>query len=276
VVGLHFFNPVKKMPLVEIVRGPQSSDETLARCAALALELGKTPVVVRDVAGFLVNRLLGPYLDECVRLFEGGVEPARLEALLYGFGLPMGPLELLDEVGLDIAAHAAAALHAAYGARMTPARALGALLAEKRLGKKSGQGFYVHSPERGTKSKPVLATDLARFVPSGSPRLAVLRDEEVLDRALLAMLNEAARALEEEVVAGARELDLATIFGMGFPPFRGGLLAWADTLGAREIVARLERIAGEADIAARTGGRERFTPAASLKRMALSGARFHG
>jgi 3-hydroxyacyl-CoA dehydrogenase/enoyl-CoA hydratase/3-hydroxybutyryl-CoA epimerase len=276
VVGLHFFNPVKKMPLVEIVRGPRTSDETLARCATLALELGKTPVVVRDVAGFLVNRLLGPYLDECVRLFEGGVEPARLEALLYGFGLPMGPLELLDEVGLDIAAHAAAALHAAYGARMTPARTLGALLAEKRLGKKSGQGFYLHTQQRGSKEKPVLATDLARFVPAGSPRLAVLRDEEVLDRALLAMLNEAARALEEEVVARARELDLATIFGMGFPPFRGGLLAWADALGAREVVARLERIAGEADVAARTGGRERFTPAASLKRMALLGERFHG
>jgi 3-hydroxyacyl-CoA dehydrogenase/enoyl-CoA hydratase/3-hydroxybutyryl-CoA epimerase len=119
-VGLHFFNPVRKMPLVEIVRGPKTSDETVARCAALALELGKTPVVVRDVAGFLVNRLLGPYLDECVRLFEGGVEPARLEALLEGFGLPLGPLALLDEVGLDIASHAATALHAAYGARMTP------------------------------------------------------------------------------------------------------------------------------------------------------------
>jgi 3-hydroxyacyl-CoA dehydrogenase/enoyl-CoA hydratase/3-hydroxybutyryl-CoA epimerase len=232
-------------------------------------------VVVKDVAGFLVNRLLGPYLDECVRLFEGGVEPARLEALLYGFGLPMGPLELLDEVGLDIASHAAAALHAAYGARMTPARALSALLLEKRLGKKSGQGFYLHTQHPGSKEKPVLAGDLARFVPPGSPRLAVLRDEEVLDRALLPMLNEAARALEEEVVAGPRELDLATIFGMGFPPFRGGLLAWADALGTKELVARLERIAGEADIAARTGGRERFSPSPSLKRMAQTGKRFH-
>lgn len=274
VAGLHFFNPVKKMPLVEIVRGPKTSDETVARCAALALELGKTPVVVADVAGFLVNRLLGPYLDECVRLFEGGVEPARLEALLYGFGLPMGPLELLDEVGLDIAAHAASSLHAAYGARMTPAKAIGALIGEKRLGKKTGQGFYVHSQERGSKARPVLATDLARFVPAGSPRLS-LRDEEVLDRALLAMLNEAARALEEEVVASPRELDLATIFGMGFPPFLGGLLAWADSLGSQEVVARLERIAGEADVAARLGGRERFTPAESLKRMSVSGARFH-
>jgi 3-hydroxyacyl-CoA dehydrogenase len=275
VVGLHFFNPVKKMPLVEIVRGPKTSDETVARCAALALELGKTPVIVRDVAGFLVNRLLGPYLDECVRLFEGGVEPERLEALLYGFGLPMGPLELLDEVGLDIASHAAAALHAAYGARMTPAPTLSVLLNSKRLGKKSGQGFYVHAQKRGSKERPRLSGDLARFAPAGGPRLAVLRDEEILDRALLAMLNEAARALEEKVVAGARELDLATIFGMGFPPFRGGLCSWADTLGAKELVARLERIAGEADIAARTGGRERFTPAASLKRMAESGARFH-
>jgi len=274
-VGLHFFNPVKKMPLVEIVRGPKTSNEVVARCAALALELGKTPVVVSDVAGFLVNRLLGPYLDECVRLFEGGVEPARLEALLYGFGLPMGPLELLDEVGLDIAGHAAAALHAAYGARMTPARSLSVLVSEKRLGKKTGQGFYVHAQSAGSKEKPVLAGDLARYVPHGSPRLAVLRDEEVLDRALLPMLNEAARALEEKVVAGPRELDLATIFGMGFPPFRGGLCAWADTLGPKELVARLERIAGEADVAARTGGRERFTPAANLKRMAVSGARFH-
>jgi 3-hydroxyacyl-CoA dehydrogenase / enoyl-CoA hydratase / 3-hydroxybutyryl-CoA epimerase len=275
VAGLHFFNPVKKMPLLEIVRGPRTSDETLARCAALALELGKTPVVVADVAGFLANRLLGPYLDECVRLFEGGVEPARLEALLHGFGLPMGPLELLDEVGLDIAAHAAAALHAAYGARMTPASALSALLAQKRLGKKSGHGFYVHAPPGEKREKPVLASDLVRFVPAGSPRLAVLRDDEILDRALLAMLNEAARALEERVVAGARELDLATVFGMGFPPFRGGLLAWADTLGAVEIVARLERVAGAADVAARSGGKERFTPAERLRRMARSGARFH-
>ncbi|MBK7641598.1 MAG: hypothetical protein IPJ19_00885 [Planctomycetes bacterium] len=230
---------------------------------------------MRDVAGFLVNRLLGPYLDECVRLYEGGVEPARLEALLAGFGLPMGPLELLDEVGLDIASHAAAALHAAYGARMTPARALGALLAEKRVGKKSGRGFYVHSAEAGSKEKPVLAHDLARYIPSGSPRLAQLHDQEILDRALLAMLNEAARALEERVVVGPRELDLATVFGMGFPPFRGGLCAWADTLGPKEIVARLERIAAESDIVARTGGRERFTPAASLIEKARSGARFH-
>ncbi len=278
VAGLHFFNPVKKMPLVEIVRGAQTSDETVARCAALALDLGKTPVVVRDVAGFLVNRLLGPYLDECVRLFEGGIEPARLEATLSGFGLPMGPLELLDEVGLDIAAHAAAALHAAYGARMTPAAALGALLSEKRLGKKSGQGFYVHAAREaggGKPEKPVLAGDLARFVPAGAPRLA-LSDAELVDRALLAMLNEAARALEERVVAGPRELDLATVFGMGFPPFRGGLLAWADTLGPREIVARLERIGAAPDVQARPGGKERFAPAESLRRMAASDARFHG
>ena len=277
VAGLHFFNPVKKMPLVEIVRGARTSEETVARCAALALDLGKTPVVVRDVAGFLVNRLLGPYLDECVRLFEGGIEPARLESTLAGFGLPMGPLELLDEVGLDIAAHAAASLHAAYGPRMTPSGVLGALLAEKRLGKKSGQGFYVHHAARpGEKKpeKPVLAGDLARFVPAGAAKLA-LSEAELLERPLFAMLNEAARALEEQVVAGPRELDLATVFGMGFPPFRGGLLSWADTLGTREIVARLERIGAAADVQSRPGGRERFAPAASLRRMAQSDARFH-
>ncbi len=160
---------------------------------------------------------------------------------------------------------------------MTPARAARALLLDKRLGKKVGQGFYLHTQHARLEGEA-----RARRRPRAlrAARLAAPRrccaTRRSLDRALLAMLNEAARALEEEVVAGPRELDLATIFGMGFPPFRGGLLAWADSLGAKELVARLERIAGEADIAARTGGKERFTPAASLKRMAASGARFHG
>jgi 3-hydroxyacyl-CoA dehydrogenase/enoyl-CoA hydratase/3-hydroxybutyryl-CoA epimerase len=258
VVGLHFFNPVAKMPLVEIVRGRSTSEATLRRTAAFALSLGKTPIITADCAGFLVNRLLGPYLDECVRMLEAGVDPARLERALKRFGMPMGPLQLLDEVGLDIAAHAAQSLHSAYGTRMQPCGTLERMLAAKRLGKKSGRGFYEHGPRRR------LAKDLARFVTQPDPALAKLSEAALAERALLAMLCEAARALEEEVVASARELDLATIFGMGFPPFRGGLLAWADEIGPRELAAKLAALHG--------GANPRFEPAGRIR----AGLPFHG
>ncbi len=272
--GLHFFNPVKRMPLVEIVRGKQTDARTIATCAAFALALGKTPVVVADQAGFVVNRLLGPYLDEALRLFAGGVDPAKIDHALREFGMPMGPLELLDEVGFDIAQHAAKSLHAAYGERMSPTTVLDALIAQKRLGKKSGQGFYVHTDDK-KKQKPRLASDLARFVPADAPRVGPLEEKAIAERTVLAMVAEAARALEDKAVGSARELDLATVFGMGFPPFRGGLLVWADTLGAATIVARLEALAREPDVAARPGGKARFDPPASLRDMARDGGTFH-
>lgn len=271
VVGVHFFNPVAKMPLVEIVRGPATSDATVARAAAFALALGKTPVVVADVAGFLVNRLLGPYLDESVRLLESGVEPARLERALLDFGMPMGPLALLDEVGFDIATHAAKSLHAAYGARMEPSRTLDALVEAKRLGKKTGQGFYAHAS--GT--KPALAHDLARFVRTDAPRASFATDEEIAERALLPMLAEAARALDEGVVASPSELDLATIFGMGFAPFRGGLLRWADALGAARVVEKLEAARAMPDVAARGPAAARFDVPEIVRKLAREGRGFH-
>jgi 3-hydroxyacyl-CoA dehydrogenase len=262
VVGLHFFNPVKRMPLVEVVRGEATGDAAVVAAAALALRLGKTPVIVRDVAGFLVNRLLGPYLDEAVRLFADGADPARLDRLMLEFGMPMGPLRLLDEVGLDIAAHASASLHAAYGARMTPCPAIAALATSDRLGVKTGRGFYVHPP-RG-KGEPRLADDLARFQTGRAAR--ALADQQLTDRMLLAMANEAARCVEEEVVASAQMLDLATVYGMGFAPFRGGLLRWVESVGRAEVAARLRGIASAPDVAARPGGSERFTPAAWFAR----------
>jgi 3-hydroxyacyl-CoA dehydrogenase/enoyl-CoA hydratase/3-hydroxybutyryl-CoA epimerase len=248
VVGMHFFNPVKKMPLVEVVRGKRTSPDAVAACAGLAVHLGKTPVVVADVAGFLVNRLLGPYLDESLRMWAGGIDPARIDHALEEFGMPMGPLRLLDEVGFDIATHAAASLSAAYGARMAPSGALEAMVAEGRVGKKSGKGFYVHARTKDGRAE--LVPDLARFRPKDATPLPVgeggLDDEAIVDRAVLAMLNEAARALEEDVVAGAKELDLATVFGMGFPPFHGGLLRWADAVGLHAIAEKLARIAAKA------------------------------
>lgn len=279
VVGMHFFNPVKKMPLVEIVRGRRTSPDVLAACAGLAVHLGKTPVVVADVAGFLVNRLLAPYLDESLRMLAGGIDPVRLDRALEAFGMPMGPLALLDEVGFDIATHAAASLHAAYGERMTPCGVLEPLVREKILGQKTGRGFYLHPSGSGSGRKPgrgarTVSPDLARLLPAGPP-LPPLSDEEIADRAVLAMLNEGVRALEEEVVLTPRELDLATVFGLGFPPFRGGLLRFADTLGVHAVVERMTRIAASPDVAARPGGRERFEPADSLAAMARNLSTFH-
>ncbi|MCH2100416.1 MAG: 3-hydroxyacyl-CoA dehydrogenase NAD-binding domain-containing protein [Planctomycetes bacterium] len=275
IVGMHFFNPVKKMPLVEIVLGKQTSREVALSAAALAVRLGKTPVLVKDVAGFLINRLLAPYLDEAVRLFVAGVSPRRIDRLMLDFGIPMGPLRLLDEVGLDIADRASTSLHAAYGMRMEPCTELEAMRSPDRLGRKTGRGFYTYTQSTGKRNqKEVLATDLARF--QANQVGDQMDDEEIVDRLVLSMLNEGVRALEEQVVESAIELDLATVFGMGFAPFHGGLLHYADRIGAKNLVSKLENIADTADASKRVGGREKFTPAKRLQEMARNGSRFFG
>ena len=277
VVGMHFFNPVKKMPLVEIVRGEATSDETITRTAALAVRLGKTPVVTKDVPGFLVNRLLGPYLDEAVRLFVEGVSPLRIDRLLVAFGMPMGPFTLLDEVGLDIAVHAASSLREGYGDRMTPSDALDGMLGPDRLGKKSGKGFYDHTPpKKGKKRKgpPPLMEDLTRF--QRGTRAMAMSDETLVERIVLAMIGEGARAFEERVVATAQEFDLATVFGTGFAPFRGGLLKYADAVGAERLIALLDKHRSMPDVQERGQAAQRFEPSSLLRDLARSGGTFHG
>lgn len=270
VVGLHFFNPVRSMPLVEIVRGPRTSDETVARIARLAVDLGKTPVVTRDVAGFLVNRVLGPYLDEAIRLVEAGVEPEAIDEALVGFGMPMGPLELVDEVGLDIASHAGASLAAAYGARMQTSGYLRPLVEGGQLGKKSGAGLYLWSKDAGGRPRKQGKNPRAP-APRGSGGLS---RPQIVDRLVLALVNEAARALDEAVVAGPRELDLAMVFGTGFAPFRGGVLRYADERGLEDVVYALKEIGQRLQDEPERAGR--FTPAEGLARRAAERARFHG
>jgi 3-hydroxyacyl-CoA dehydrogenase len=263
-VGLHFFNPVHRMPLVEIVRGRATSDAVVAATAQLALALGKTPLVVADVPGFLVNRLLAPYLDEAARLCEGGVPPEQVERAARAFGLPMGPLELIDEVGLDIAAHAAQSLHAAYGERMRPSALLARLLERGLTGRKGGGGFYVwREAERGRWEKAGFHPELARALPA-SPVQPARSDEEITDRLVLALVAEAWRALEERVVDSERALDLASVFGMGFPPFRGGLARYARARGFQDVAAALRRILESPDVAARGPGAARFEAPASI------------
>ena len=273
VVGMHFFNPVKMMPLVEIVRGRHTSDEVVTKIAALSLRMGKTPVVVKDVAGFLVNRLLGPYLDEAIRLYTAGVAPERLDRLAEEFGMPMGPLRLLDEVGLDIAGHAALSLHSAYGERMAPCTAIRPLLDAGCLGKKTGSGFYEHS--KGAKGAPlVLNPKLASLAPAASTEGAELPDSVIVDHMTFAMLAEGLRALEENVTRTPDELDLATVFGMGFAPFRGGLLRWADSLGADKVMRRLESIRASRLVQARGAGAARFDTPELLALYAKEGRKF--
>ena len=265
VVGMHFFNPVRRMPLVEIVRGSETSDETVARIAKLCVRLRKTPIVTADVPGFLVNRLLGPYMDEALRLVARGTDPRKVDDALVRFGMPMGPLALVDEVGLDIAAHAGAALFEGYGARMQPSDYLAPLIAEHELGKKTGRGIYLWSREEGRPKNVGVNPRLGSF-PG-----ADLADDEIVDRCVLAMVNEAARALDQEVVTSARVLDLGMVFGTGFAPFRGGPLRYADTRGLADVRARLEVLS----TAAGCEVRERFEPARLLARLASENATFH-
>ncbi|MDQ6894423.1 MAG: 3-hydroxyacyl-CoA dehydrogenase NAD-binding domain-containing protein [Acidobacteriota bacterium] len=263
VAGMHFFNPVHRMPLVEVIRGAQTSDETVATIFALAKTLGKTPVVVKDSPGFLVNRILAPYLSEAVRLVKEGCRIEQVDGAMTRFGMPVGPVALLDDVGLDVAVKAGEVLQAAFPERMQAA-GQESLVATGRLGRKSGAGFYEYEDgKRGDPSKEAyraLGVEPAEKPPSA--------DAEIQDRLVLLMVNEAAFCLDEGVVARPEKLDLAMIFGTGFPPFRGGLLRHADSLSAGWIAAKLD------ELARRLG--PRFAPAPLLARLAREDGSFYG
>ena len=251
-VGMHFFNPVNKMPLVEVIRGDQTSDEAVATIFQFSKQLGKTPIVVKDSPGFLVNRLLAPYLNEAVYLVADGVPIQEIDDVLLEFGMPMGPMELIDEVGVDVGEKVSHILHEAFGDRMLPATLNAKVLAAGRLGKKSGKGIYLYEGPKKTKTyDPEIYTLLGV-----SPKSGAIADEEILERCLLPMINEASRCLEEGIVSSAAEVDLGMIMGTGFPPFRGGLLRYADTIGPKILVDRLRKY--EAKLGAR------FAPSPAL------------
>jgi 3-hydroxyacyl-CoA dehydrogenase/enoyl-CoA hydratase/3-hydroxybutyryl-CoA epimerase len=239
--GMHFFNPVHRMPLVEVIRGSRTMDQTVATVYALALKMGKVPVVVRDGPGFLVNRILGPYLNEAGYLLGEGAEILALDEVALDFGMPMGPLRLIDEVGIDVSRHAGQTLKEAFGARMEPAPTLVKLGETGRLGRKGGLGFYRYEGGQEKGPDPAVYELLAPTVPA---KRVTLDPKDVRARLVLAMVNEAALALEDGVVQTASEVDLAMIMGTGFPPFRGGLLRYADQAHARVLLERLEQYHG--------------------------------
>ncbi|MGH7504252.1 MAG: 3-hydroxyacyl-CoA dehydrogenase NAD-binding domain-containing protein [Longimicrobiales bacterium] len=262
--GMHFFNPVERMPLVEVIRGEVTSDDAVATVFALARQLDKTPVIVNDGPGFLVNRILAPYLNEAAFLLGEGAGIEEIDAVLLDFGMPMGPLRLLDEVGLDVARHAAGIMHEAFGARMRPAQPLAALEATGLTGKKGGRGFYVYADDE---QKSVNDAIYAALGGSVTAKRTELPGDRIRDRCVLAMVNEAARVLEDGIVGRPGDVDLGMITGIGFPPFRGGLLRWADALGVRTVLGRLEELE-------RTVG-ERFAPAPGIRDLASNGRGFY-
>jgi 3-hydroxyacyl-CoA dehydrogenase/enoyl-CoA hydratase/3-hydroxybutyryl-CoA epimerase len=237
--GMHFFNPVDRMPLVEVVRGADTSDETVATVYALALALGKVPVVVADGPGFLVNRILGPYLNEAGYLLGDGATVQEIDGGAKAFGMPMGPLRLIDEVGIDVSTHAGTSLREALGERLTPAPALVALAVSGRPGRKGGRGFYVYEKGKERRVDEGVYADLGPSVPATRGGVDAQR---VRRRLVGQMINEAAWLLEEGVVTRARDVDLAMIMGTGFPPFRGGLLRFADSLHPRGVLDRIQAL----------------------------------
>jgi 3-hydroxyacyl-CoA dehydrogenase/enoyl-CoA hydratase/3-hydroxybutyryl-CoA epimerase len=271
--GMHFFNPVDRMPLVEVIRGARTSDAAIATVYRLAVTLGKVPVVVGDGPGFLVNRILGPYLNEAGFLLGDGHSIDAIDRVAKDFGMPMGPLRLIDEVGIDVSGHAGAALHAALGDRLAPAPALLDLGRTKRLGRKGASGFYRYEngKERGVDPTVYALLPSVPPRPSGSDGTSDSvpgSDVVIRNRLLFAMINEAARVLGDGIVPAARDVDLAMIMGTGFPPFRGGLLRFADTLHSRGLVDRLEELAGAHGT--------RFAPAPTLVRLAEADQTFYG
>ena len=244
--GMHFFNPVNRMPLVEVIRGEKTSDETIATIVKLSKKLGKTPIVVKDSAGFLVNRILLPYMNEAAYLLQEGAEIQRVDHLIETFGMPMGPFVLADVVGIDVGVKVAHSLHEAFGERMRVADILDELYENHKdlLGKKVGQGFYLHSSRERSHAQvnPKVVEILHKLRKAKSISRVNLTDDEIVDRCVLMMINEAAKCLEEGVVKNASYLDMAMIMGAGFPAFRGGVLRCADSYGLQKVVDQLREL----------------------------------
>ncbi|MGK9172055.1 fatty acid oxidation complex subunit alpha FadJ [Yokenella regensburgei] len=266
VIGLHFFSPVEKMPLVEVIPHAGTSAQTISTVVKLAKKQGKTPIVVADKAGFYVNRILAPYMSEAMRLLSEGERIEQIDKALVKFGFPVGPVQLLDEVGIDTGTKIIPVLEAAYGERFSaPASVVSAILNDDRKGRKNGRGFYLYA-KKGRKSNK--QPDPAIYPLIGASGPGNSSAQSMAERCVMMMLNEAARCHAEKVIRSPRDGDIGAVFGIGFPPFLGGPFRYMDTLGAGEVVATLQRLAGQYG--------ERFTPCQHLLQMAEQGETFWG
>jgi 3-hydroxyacyl-CoA dehydrogenase/enoyl-CoA hydratase/3-hydroxybutyryl-CoA epimerase len=261
VLGMHFFSPVEKMPLLEVIPTDATSAEAIVTAVRFGRRMGKTVIVVGDRPGFWVNRILSPYLSQAGLLVEEGVPIELIDRTMTAWGFPVGPVALLDEVGLDVAQKAAKVMHGAFGERMKPGSGLDRMLASARLGRKNGRGFYRY--KEGHKAGADSAVyELFGVRPMEQP------DTTLVERRLVyAMLNEAAVASGEGVIRNPRDGDIGAIFGIGFPAFRGGPLRMIDDLGAARVVETLYELQDQFG--------DRFRPAPALADMARQGARYY-
>lgn len=260
--GMHFFNPVDRMQLVEVIRGERTSDQTVVTLVALAKRIGKTPIVVCDCPGFLVNRILFPYINESLVLLEEGAEARAIDKAATAFGMPMGPITLNDLVGLDTSLYAGKVVNTAFADRAKTTRILDELVAAGRLGQKSGSGFYSYAKGSRGVDDPAFTAILERCR-TGRRQI---ESEEITDRLFLPMLVEASRVLEEGIVREPSDVDMGLILGIGFPAFHGGLLRWADTIGLDKVLEKLNRYK---DLG------PRFQPTRQIQQLAAAGKRFY-
>lgn len=246
VVGMHFFNPVYMMPLIEVIRGKRTSEVALSTIVEFSRKLGKFPIVVKDSCGFLINRILIPYINEAGFILESGIPYEIIDSIATKFGLPMGPFALIDEIGLDVGYKVAKILENYFGDRMKVASVLAKVYENKLLGKKTGKGFYIHKGKEKIPNKDIydIFSISKKEAESKAESLAeglVEAEKEILNRMIYLMINEASRCLEEGICNEPSDVDIGMIMGIGFPPFRAGLLRYADSVGLSNIMNELEK-----------------------------------
>ncbi len=262
VIGMHYFSPVEKMPLLEVVVAPTTADEVTVTCVELGRRQGKTVIVVNDGPGFYTSRILVPYMNEVGHLLTDGVRIEDIDQAMTRWGFPVGPVTLADEVGIDVGAKIGVIMEEAFGSRMAPSQGFARLVADGRKGRKNGRGFYRYEDGARQGVDPSVY-DLLEVTPA-----AGLRTDQVQERLYLHLLNEAARCLEEGVLRSARDGDVGAVFGLGYPPFRGGPFTTIDRFGAAEVVARLEALA--------EAHGDRYAPADLLRTAAKDGKPLRG
>ena len=266
--GMHFFNPVHKMPLVEVIRGEKTGDAAIATTVAYAQAMGKTPIVVNDCPGFLVNRILFPYFAGFNQLLAGGVDFNRIDKVMQRWGWPMGPANVLDVVGIDTGFHAGSVMAAGFPDRMAESgkTAIAAMFEAGRYGQKNGKGFFQWVPDKKGVPQKQADPDADALVKSTVTSEATVTDEEIVERMMLPMLLESSRCLEDSIVATPTEVDIALVYALGFPPFRGGIFRWADALGAAKLLSLCEKHAALGPL---------YAPTTQLRDLAAAGKTFH-
>jgi len=268
-LGMHFFNPVHMMPLVEIIRGAKTSEETVATTVAYAKKMGKTPVVVNDCPGFLVNRVLFPYFGGFAGLLKDGADFRKVDKVMEKFGFPMGPAYLLDVVGIDTGKHANEVMAEGFPERMKAdfESAMDVLYKNEYYGQKNNKGFYTYVEDKKGKPKKVFDESVLELLAPVLGDATEFDDEEIIARCMIPMCNEIIRCLEEGIVDTAAEADMAMVFGVGFPPFRGGPLRYVDTIGLAKFVELADKYKDLSPL---------YSVTDKMREMAASGQKYHG